>query len=159
MCRLPPALQVHSCMSWGECFLLWLLLPASFLSQFHCGNEASGSRICAACSGTGDTTSVQILLAGLRNSLAILKLTAVPQELSDPCIIQSEENWKLQSCYAWSLSYSNSFIQSLFASVSGDLWIIMFSCITLDNFSHKIQLFIILRTYIKIPRYFVASVT
>lgn len=63
---------------------------------------------------------------------------AVQQESSELYIIPSEEDWKLQSCYAWSLSYSNSFIQSLFASVSGDLWIIMFSCTTLDIFWYKI---------------------
>lgn len=77
MCWLPAALQVHSCMSWSEYFLLWLLwplLPAFFLSQFHSGNEASGSSICAACLGTGDVTSVQILLAVLRHLLALLEL-------------------------------------------------------------------------------------
>lgn len=125
----------------GQGFLLALLLPASFLSQFHCGNETSDSCICAACLGTGDITSTRILLFDSGNWPVIFKLCwlsnieivmAVQQESSELYIIPSEEDWKLQSCYVCSLSYSNSFIQSLFASISGDLWIIMFSW----TFSH-----------------------
>lgn len=73
MCWLPAACRVPSCMSRGEYFLLWLLLPTSFLSQFHCGNEASDSWICDACLGTGDITCTRILVADLRNSPVILK--------------------------------------------------------------------------------------
>lgn len=74
MCWLPAACWIPSCMNRGQCFLLGLLLPASFLSQFHCGNEVSDSWICAACLGTGDITSTRILLVDLRSSPVILKL-------------------------------------------------------------------------------------
>lgn len=120
-CWLPGTLHVYPCRTWGECFLLCSPLTASFLSLFQCGNETGSSWFCAACLGAGDTTSIWILLAGLRSSLSILKFWWLSSKNHLNLVLPSKENWKIQSCYAWSLSYSNSFIQSLFASVSGDL--------------------------------------
>lgn len=71
----------------------------------------------------------------------------------------SRRTGHFKPCSAGSLSCSNSFIQSLLAGVSGGLWVTTFSCIALNIFSRQRELFVILCTYVKLPRYFVVSVT